>query len=188
MITNDSNELIFGLLLARHIYFRNEISMKTFNNALHRAYFFIFYLTLSLLTPALAAENTSVLIDTYQSSFEGYQPLTDERLADWKTINAQANSNEHAGHSMDGMDHAGMKDMSENKMSHSATMPPMPTMQEMDHAKSMPDKKTHDTHEESYKQDECHHDDEVEKEEVDKLDGHDRHHHGDEQGSSHEHQ
>ncbi len=104
--------------------------MKVLNVALYRAYFFIFYLAFILITPAVAADNVSELINTYQSSFDDYKPFTDESLADWKTINAQSNSNEHAGHSMAGTDHGSTKGVNDHKILHSATMPPM---QEMNH-------------------------------------------------------
>lgn len=102
--------------------------MKLFNLAL-------FILSLGIGTStALWAADASQETNTYQSSFDGYKPLSDDNLSDWKSINVPSSGGGHAGHSMAGMQH----DMTPEQM---ANMPSdskeMPAMEGMDHS-SMP--------------------------------------------------
>jgi uncharacterized membrane protein len=103
--------------------------------------------------PADAPQETN----PYQSTFDGYKPLSDDNLSDWKSINVPSNSGGHAGHSMtdmqhnmtpeqmanmpsdskempamEGMDHSSMKGMDHSQMKHDHTLAPM---DEMDHSK-----------------------------------------------------
>lgn len=49
---------------------------------------------------AISAEPAAEQNSAYQSTLDDYQPLKDESLADWQTINQQAQSGGHAGHNM----------------------------------------------------------------------------------------
>ncbi len=114
--------------------------MKLFKLALKCA---IFSLVLTSLMPAMAAENTSNPLDTYQSSFENYRPLADERLADWKTINSPSKDSNHAGHSMPSMRHE-MNNMAPLKEGDiKKVMPSMDSSQE-NNMKSMNHSHKHD--------------------------------------------
>lgn len=133
--------------------------MKLFNLAL-----FTLSLVIGTSTPLWAAD-VSQETNTYQSSFDGYKPLSDDNLSDWKSINTPANNGGHAGHSMAGMQHSmtpeQMANMSDSKemltmegtnhsqMKHDHAMPPMSGMSHskmagMDHdnMKPMPDIKS----------------------------------------------
>lgn len=99
--------------------------MKLFNLAL-----FILSLGIGTSTPLWAAD-ASQEANTYQSSFDGYKPLSDDNLSDWKSINVPSSGGGHAGHSMAGMQH----NMTPEKM---ANMPSdskeMPAMEGMEHS------------------------------------------------------
>ena len=99
--------------------------MKLFNLSL-----FIISLGIGIFTPLWAAD-ASQETKTYQSSFDGYKPLSEDNLSDWKSINVPSNGSGHAVHSMPGMQH----DMTAEQM---AKMPTdskeMPTMEGMNHS------------------------------------------------------
>lgn len=75
---------------------------------------------------SIAAEEAA----NYQSPFADYKSLADDSLADWKTLHAQPDGGEHAGHYMHGMDHGDMNAMDHSQMNHSqmkhSEVPPMP--------------------------------------------------------------
>ena len=102
--------------------------MKIFTSALLREYLFIASLVLASPAPAIAVENTSNQVSTYQSSFDDYKPLADESVADWKTINAQSNG---SGHAMHGMQH----EMSPEQMANMPMDKVPPAMEMMGHSK-----------------------------------------------------
>lgn len=131
--------------------------MKLFNIALRSACLVTCSIVLASIAPVMAAEGTTQETGNYQSSFDDYKPLADDRVADWKTINDQSNGSGHAGHSMqgmqhqmtpeqmtnmspadkempamEGMDHSDMKAMDHSQMKHDHTMAPMDGM---DHSK-----------------------------------------------------
>ena len=111
--------------------------MKLFNLSL-----FILSLGIGTFTPLWAADDSQET-NTYQSSFDGYKPLSDDKMSDWKSLNVPSKGSGHAGHSMAGMQH----NMTPEQM---ANMPPdskeMPDMAGMDHSnmqgmeKASPDK------------------------------------------------
>ena len=111
--------------------------MKLFNLSL-----FILSLGIGTFTSLWAADDSQET-NTYQSSFDGYKPLSDDNMSDWKSINVPSKGNGQAGHSMAGMQH----NMTPKQM---ANMPPdskeMPDMAGMDHSnmqgmeKASPDK------------------------------------------------
>ena len=111
--------------------------MKLFNFSL-----FILSLLIGTSTPLWAADVPQET-NTYQSSFDGYKPLSDDNLSDWKSINVPSNSGGHAGHSMPGMQHKMTPEQIANMASDSKEMP---AMESMDHSgmagmeKASPDK------------------------------------------------
>lgn len=111
--------------------------MKLFNLAL-----FILSLGIGTSTPSWAAD-ASQETNTYQSSFDGYKPLSDDNLSDWKSINVPSSGGGHAGHSMAGMQHNMTPEQMANMPSDSKEMP---AMEGMDHSsmagmdKAAPDK------------------------------------------------
>ncbi|HEY9209987.1 MAG TPA: DUF2231 domain-containing protein [Methylotenera sp.] len=125
--------------------------MKLFNLSL-----FIFSFAIGTSAPVLAADPPQEA-NPYQSTFDGYKPLSDDNLSDWKSINVPSNGGGHAGHSMAGMqhkmspeqmanmspdgkdmpdmagmDHSNMQGMDHTQMKHGKPMAPMA---EMDHSK-----------------------------------------------------
>ena len=79
----------------------------------------------------------------YQSSFEGYKPLSDENVADWKTLNEQSAAGGSmpgmSGNSdmsnMQGMDHSKMKGMNPAVANAKSGNSDMSSMEGMDHSK-----------------------------------------------------
>jgi uncharacterized membrane protein len=71
---------------------------------------------------AISAQPAVEQNSAYQSTLENYQPLKDESLADWQTINQQAQSGGHAGHNIP-PGSAGSAEMDHGNMDHS-TMDP----------------------------------------------------------------
>jgi uncharacterized membrane protein len=107
--------------------------MKLFNLAL-----FILSLGIGISTPLWAAD-ASQETNTYQSSFDGYKPLSDDNLSDWKSINVPSNGGGHAGHSMAGMQHNMTPEQMANMPSDSKEMP---SMEGMNHSSMESMKKT----------------------------------------------
>ena len=99
--------------------------MKLFNLSL-----FILSLCILTSTPLWAAD-ASQETNTYQSSFDGYKPLSDDNLSDWKSINVPSSGGGHAGHSMAGMQHKMTPEQMANMPSDSKEMP---AMEGMDHS------------------------------------------------------
>ena len=99
--------------------------MKLFNLAL-----FILSLGIGTTTPTWAADAPQEN-NTYQSSFDGYKPLSEDNLSDWKSINVPSNGGDHAGHSMTGMQHKMTPEQMANMASDSKEMP---AMEGMDHS------------------------------------------------------
>ena len=99
--------------------------MKLFNLAL-----FILSLGIGTSTPLWAAD-ASQETNTYQSSFDGYKPLSEDNLSDWKSINVPSNGGGHAGHSMAGMQHSMTPEQMANMPSDSKEMT---EMEGMDHS------------------------------------------------------
>ncbi len=99
--------------------------MKLFNLSL-----FILSLGIGTFTPLWAAD-ASQEANTYQSSFDGYKPLSDDNLSDWKSINVPSNDSGHAGHSMSGMQNEMTPEQMANMPSDSREMP---AMEGMDHS------------------------------------------------------
>ena len=99
--------------------------MKLFNLSL-----FILSLCILTSTPLWAAD-ASQETNTYQSSFDGYKPLSDDNLSDWKSINVPSSGGGHAGHSMAGMQHKMTQEQMANMPSDSKEMP---AMEGMDHS------------------------------------------------------
>ena len=79
--------------------------MKLFYLALRSAFLNTCYLVLVSFAPVMAADSVTQETSTYQSSFDDYNPLSDDSLSDWKSINVPSNGGGHAGHSMAGMQH-----------------------------------------------------------------------------------
>ncbi len=108
--------------------------MKLFNLSL-----FILSLAVEASTPVLAADPPQEA-NPYQSTFDGYKPISDENLSDWKSINVPTNGGGHAGHSMSGMQHKMSPEQKAIMSSESKEMPDMAgidhsNMQGMDHKK-----------------------------------------------------
>jgi uncharacterized membrane protein len=108
--------------------------MKLFNLSL-----FILSLGIGTFTPLWAAD-ASQETNTYQSPLDGYKPLSDDSLSDWKSINVPSSDGGHAGHSMAGMQHEMTPEQMANMLSDSKEMPVMEgmghsSMQGMDHSK-----------------------------------------------------
>lgn len=99
--------------------------MKLFNLAL-----FTLSLVIGTTTPIWAADAPQEN-NTYQSSFDGYKPLSEDNLSDWKSINVPSNGGGHAGHSMVGMQHKMTPEQMANMASDSNEMP---AMEGMDHS------------------------------------------------------
>ena len=99
--------------------------MKLFNLPL-----FILSLAIGISAPAWSADAPQET-KTYQSSFDDYKPLSDDKLSDWKSINVPSNSGGHAGHSMAGMQHKMTPEQMANMSSESKEMP---GMEGMDHS------------------------------------------------------
>ncbi len=108
--------------------------MKLFNLSL-----FIFSLAIGTSTPVLA-EDPPQEANPYQSTFDGYKPLSDDNLSDWKSINEPSNGGGHAG--MAGMQHKMSPEQMANMSSESKDMPDMDhsNMQGMDHSQMKHDK------------------------------------------------
>jgi uncharacterized membrane protein len=66
---------------------------------------------------AMSAEPAAEQNSAYQSTLENYQPLKDESLADWQTLNEQAKGGGHAGHNMTS-GNAGSSEMDHGNMDH----------------------------------------------------------------------
>ena len=98
--------------------------MKLFNLPL-----FILSLGIGSTTPTWAADTTQET-NTYQSSFDGYKPLSEDNLSDWKSINMPSNGGGHTGQSMAGMQHKMTPEQMANMASDSNEMP---AMEGMDH-------------------------------------------------------
>ena len=96
--------------------------MKLFNLSL-----FILSLCILTSTPLWAAD-ASQETNTYQSSFDGYKPLSDDNLSDWKSINMPSVGGGHAGHSMAGMQHKMTPEQMANMPTDSKEMPAMAGM------------------------------------------------------------
>lgn len=97
-----------------------------------------------LSNPLMAAETSGQASKPYQSSFEGYKPLSDENVADWKTLNEQSATAGGAmpGMSvnsdmsnMQGMDHSKMKGMNPAAANAKSGNSDMSSMEGMDHSK-----------------------------------------------------
>lgn len=105
--------------------------MKLFYLALRSAFLSTCYLVLVSFAPVMAANSATQETSAYQSSFDGYKPLSDDNLSDWKSINVPSNGGGHVGHSMAGMQHK----MSPEQM---AKIPSdskeIPSMKGMDHS------------------------------------------------------
>ena len=114
--------------LIRYIYLRNEISMKLFYLALRSAFLSTCYLVLVSFAPVMAADSVTQETSTYQSSFDDYNPLSDDSLSDWKSINVPSNGGGHAGHSMAGMQHKMSPEQMANMPSDSKEMSGMEGM------------------------------------------------------------
>jgi uncharacterized membrane protein len=69
-------------------------------------------------SPAISAEPAVEQNPAYQSTLENYQPLKDESLADWQTLNQQAESGGHVGHNMP-PGNTGSAEMDHGNMDHS---------------------------------------------------------------------
>ena len=114
--------------------------MKLFNLVLPSACLFACSFVLASIAPVMAADATTQEISTYQSSFDDYKPLTDDSLADWKTINTQSNDSSHAGHAMAGMQHKMPPEQMANMPSDSKKLPAIEGMNQssmagIDHSK-----------------------------------------------------
>ena len=96
--------------------------MKLFNFSL-----FILSLLIGTSTPLWAADVPQET-NTYQSSFDGYKPLSDDNLSDWKSINLPSNGSGHSGHSMPNMQHKMTPEQMANMPSDSKDMPDMAGM------------------------------------------------------------
>ena len=91
----------------------------------------------------LAAETSGQASKPYQSSFEGYKPLSDENVGDWKTLNEQSAAGGSmpgmSGNSdmsnMQGMDHSKMKGMNPAAANAKSGNSDMSSMEGMDHSK-----------------------------------------------------
>lgn len=107
--------------------------MKLFNSSLSgKALFNASLLTLLFMLTSftsMAADEKGI----YQSSFDDYKPLTNDSLADWKTIHDQPPGGGHADHSMHHGMHHGDKAMDHSKMNHS----------EMNHGEANHNEKNH---------------------------------------------
>lgn len=129
--------------------------MKLFYLALRSAFLSTCYLVLVSVAPVMAADSATQETSAYQSSFDGYKPLSDENLSDWKSINVPSNGGGHAGHSMAGMPHkmspeqmakmpseskemSGMEGMNHGSMEGMKKMAP-DTMKGMDHSQMKQD-------------------------------------------------
>ena len=100
--------------------------MKLFKLAL-----FTLSLGIYTTTPTWAADITQEN-NTYQSSFDGYKPLSEDNLSDWKSINVPSNGAGHTEQSMAGMQHK----MTPEQMANMASVSnEMPAMEGMDHSK-----------------------------------------------------
>lgn len=100
--------------------------MKLFNLSL-----FILSLAIGTSTPILAADPPQEA-NPYQSTFDGYKPLSDDNLSDWKSINVPSNGAGHTGHSMAGMQHKMSPEQMANMSSDSKEVPEMEGMGNMD--------------------------------------------------------
>ena len=96
--------------------------MKLLYLALHSAFLSTCYLVLVSFAPVMAADSVTQETSTYQSSFDDYNPLSDDSLSDWKSINVPSNGGGHAGHSMAGMQHKMSPDQMANMPSDSKEM------------------------------------------------------------------
>lgn len=85
---------------------------------------------------ALSADPAAEQNPAYQSTLENYQPLKEESLADWQTINQQAQSGGHAGHNMqpDTKENAAMDmPMNHDTMDHGSMDKSTQNQETMDH-------------------------------------------------------
>ncbi|PPD18492.1 MAG: hypothetical protein CTY27_01540 [Methylotenera sp.] len=87
-----------------------------------------------LTSPVMAEGGLNEEAAPYQSSFEGYKPLTDENIVDWKKLNQQAATSEKSMPGMsENMDMTNMPGM--EKSNAKASSSDMSNMKDMDHSK-----------------------------------------------------
>jgi len=108
---------------------------------------------LAMIDVAMAADtnsnsNSSTVID-YQSAFEGYKPLTNDDLVDWRATSQGVPAAGHADHTMHdaqhSMHHEEMGDGAMKATSKNGEMPKVSDMPGMDHS-DMPHSPMHHDH------------------------------------------